>query len=145
MITEIEKQRGEANNLGTLESELKRVERQRKELNRPQRQLLQWALKGFPEETVDAKNKRINKERNSLESRQAELERQIQESREAALCLPKLEDYVQRIREELTTLDFDMKRLALDMLNIKVWLDGQSVEITGTIPVEESDVVTTSC
>jgi len=144
IITEIEKQRGEANNLGTLESELQRVERQGKELDREQRQLLQWALKGFPEETVEAENKRINRERNSLESRHAELEGQIQESREAAVCLPKLEDYVQRIREELTTLDFDMKRLALDMLNIKVWIDDQSVEITGTIPVEDADVVTTS-
>ena len=84
------------------------------------------------------------KNENSLKSRHAELERQIQESREATVCLPKLEDYVQRIREELTTLDFDMKRLALDMLNIKVWLDGKSVEITGTIPVEIADVVTTS-
>ena len=144
IITEIEKQRGEANNLGTLESESQRVERQRKELDREQRQLLQWALKGFPEETVEAENRRINKERNRLKSRHAELERQIQESREAAVCLPKLEDYVQRIREELTTLDFNMKRFALDMLNIKVWLDGQNVEITGTIPVEDADVVTKS-
>ncbi len=69
---------------------------------------------------------------------------QIQTSREAAISLPKLEAYIQLIREKLTTLDFDMKRLALDMLNIKVWLEGQSVEITGTIPVEDADVVTKS-
>ncbi|MFC1981536.1 recombinase family protein [Chloroflexota bacterium] len=144
IITEIEKQLGEANNIGNLEFELQRVERQRKELDREQRQLLQWALKGFPEETVEAENKRINKERNTLESRYTAIERQIQESREAAVCLPKLEDYVQHIREELTTLDFDMKRLALEMLNIKVFIDGQSVEITGTIPAEDSEVVTTS-
>ena len=31
-----------------------------------------------------------------------------------------------------------------DMLDIKVWLDGESVEITGTIPLEDTDVVTTS-
>jgi site-specific DNA recombinase len=140
IVSEIEKQRGEANNLGTLESELQRVERRRKELDREQRQLLQWALKGFPEKTVKAENKRINKDRNNLESHHAELGRQIQESCEAAVCLPKLEDYVQRIREEITTLDFD----ALDMLNIKVFVDGQSVEITGTIPIEDADVVTKS-
>ncbi len=44
---------------------------------------------------------------------------QIQASREAAVSLPKLEAYIQLIRQKLTTLDFDMKRLALDMLNIK--------------------------
>jgi hypothetical protein len=55
-----------------------------------------------------------------------------------------MEEYVQRIRERITSLDFDMKHLALDMLNIKVFVDGQSVEITGTIPVEDADVVTKS-
>ena len=144
IIAEIEKQRQESSQLGVLETELRHVECQLKMLGREQRQLLQWALKGFPEETVGAENRRINKERNSLELRHAELERQIQESREVAVCLPKLEDYVQRIREGLITLDFDMKRLALDMLNIKVWLDGQSLEITGSIPVEDAVVVTKS-
>ena len=41
-------------------------------------------------------------------------------------------------------LDFDMKRLAQDMLNIKVWIDGKSIEITGSIPGEDAAVVTTS-
>jgi len=30
------------------------------------------------------------------------------------------------------------------ILNIKIWVDGSNVEITGTIPVEDSEVVTTS-
>jgi site-specific DNA recombinase len=144
IITAIEKQRDEANNLSTLESELQQVERKVKTLNREQKQLLQWALKGFPEETVEAENKRINQSRNGLQSQKAELESQIQASREAAISLPKLEEYIQLVREKLTTLDFDMKRLALEMLNIKVWIDGSSVEITGTIPVEDADVVTKS-
>jgi len=55
-----------------------------------------------------------------------------------------MEEYIQFVREKLTILDFDMKRLALEMLNIKVWIDGQSVEITGTIPVGDADVVTKS-
>ncbi len=57
---------------------------------------------------------------------------QIKESREAAVNMPKLEAFIQLVREKLVNLDFDMKRLALEMLNIKVWLDGQSVEITGS-------------
>ncbi|MFC1943615.1 hypothetical protein ACFLWO_03445 [Chloroflexota bacterium] len=115
-----------------------------KALDSQQRQLLQWALKGFPEEQVVAENKRINKERSSLESRKAELEILIQESHEATATIPKMEEYIRLVQERLTTLDFDMKRLALDMLNIKVWLDGEAIEITGTIPVEDADVVTKS-
>jgi uncharacterized protein (DUF169 family) len=109
-----------------------------------QKQLLQWALKDFPEEMVEAENKRINESRNKLQSRKAELESQIEASDEAVVNIPKLEAYVQLIRDKLVTLDFDVKRLALDMLNIKVLLDGQNVEITGSIPVEDADVVTKS-
>ena len=47
------------------------------------------------------------------------------------------------MREKLSALDFETKRMALDMLGIKVWLDGYNVEITGTIPILEGDIVTT--
>ncbi len=144
IITAIERQRDDANNIGTLEPELQLVERQLKVLYREQKQLLHWVIKSFPEEMAASENKRINESRSSLQSRKAALETQIQASRETAVSLPKLEEYIQLVREKLTGLDFDMKRLVLDMLNIKIWVDGSNVEITGTIPVEDSEVVTTS-
>ncbi len=144
IVTAIEKKRDSVNNLGILEPELQLIEKQLIALHREQRQLLQWALKGFPEDTVTAENKRINESQSSLQSRKVALETQIQASREATVSLPRLEEYIQLVREKLTDLDFDMKRLALDMLNIKIWVDGSNVEITGTIPVEDSEVVTTS-
>ncbi len=56
----------------------------------------------------------------------------------------KLEEYIQLVSEKLTDLYFYIKRLALEMLNIKIRVDGSNVEITGTIPVADSEVVTTS-
>ena len=144
IVTAIERQRDDASNIDTLEPELQMVEKNLRALDREQKQLLQWALKGFPEETIVAENKRINESRSSSLSRKAVLEAQIQTSREAVVSLPKLEEYIQLVREKLTHLDFDMKRLALEMLNIKVWIDSESVEITGTIPLEDSVVVTKS-
>ena len=138
----MEKQRDDANDLGILELEWQQVEKQLRELSREQEQLLQWPLKGFPEETVVAENKRINEKRSSLQPQKADIDAQIKASHEATVSLPKLEAYIQLVREKLTTLDFDMKRLALDMLNIKVWIDGWNVEITGTIPVKDADIVT---
>ncbi len=44
---------------------------------------------------------------------------------------------------KLSDLDFEGKRLALEMLGIKVWLDGEAVEITGTINPEMSGIATT--
>ena len=143
IISEIEKQRQEANQLSVLETELHHVERQLKMLDREQEQLLQWALKGFPEETVLGENKKINAKRESLKAQKAELEAQVKSGKEAAVSLPKLEELVQRIQEKLATPDFQTKRMAIDMLNIKVWLDGDNVEITGAIPIEEGLIATT--
>jgi len=49
------------------------------------------------------------------------------------------------IQEKLTTLDFATKRMALDMLDIKVWIDNYNVEITGSIPLEDYAIVQPSC
>ena len=143
IIKEIEKHRDDANQLGVLETELQQVERQLKALDREQGQLLQWALKGFPEEMVVAENKRLNQKRTSLEARMAELETQIKASQEATISLPKLERFVELMRDKISALDFEAKRMALDMLSIKVWLDGDHVEVTGVIPVEDAAIATT--
>jgi uncharacterized protein YhaN len=143
IIKEIEKHRDDANQLGVLETELQQVERQLKALDREQGQLLQWALKGFPEEMAVAENKRLNQKRTSLEARMAELETQIKASQEATISLPKLERFVELMRDKISALDFEAKRMALDMLSIKVWLDGDHVEVTGVIPVEDAAIATT--
>ncbi len=106
---------------GVLESELQQVQRQLKTLDREQKQLLHWAIKSFPEEMVTSENKRINKERSSLESREAELERQFQESHEAA-SIPKMEEYIQLVQEKLITLDFDMKLITSDKIGAIILL-----------------------
>jgi len=143
IIKEIEKQHQDANELGVLEAELQQVERQLKALDRDQAQLLQWALKGFPEDQVIAENKKQNARRERLKAQRAELETQIKASQEARISLPKLEHFVELIHQKLTTLDFETKRQVLDMLGIKVWLDGDNVEITGVLPTEEDAIVTT--
>ena len=143
IITEIEKQRQDANQVGVLEAELQQVERQLKILDRDQEQLLQWALKGFPEETVVSENKRINERRTTLQAQKAELETQIKVSQEAVISLPKLESFIEFMQDKISALDFEGKRQAFDMLNIKIWLDGYNVEVTGVLPVPDDVIVTT--
>jgi len=133
IVSELEKQRQNANQLGSFEAELQQVERQVKALDREQRQLLQWALKDFPADQVEAENKRLNKARETLKARKAELETQFKASQDAVINVPNLERFVEDMQKRLPELDFEGKRLALDMLGITVWLDGESVEVTGTI------------
>lgn len=84
ILTVIEKQCNNADNIGVLESELQLVEKQLRALDREQKQLLQWALKGFPAKQIVAENKRINDSKSSLESQKIGLVTQIKSSREVA-------------------------------------------------------------
>lgn len=89
---------------------------------------------------MESENQRLNRTRETLKVRKAELEEQAKVSQDAVISLPKLEGFVERIQGRISSLDFESKRLALDMLDIIVWLDGDNVEITGSI---DTSIVTT--
>jgi len=143
IVKELEKQHQEANQLGVYKTQLKDVQQQLKAVDREQHQLLQWALKGFPEIQVEAENRRINKAREALQARKTELETQFKASHEAAISIPRLEHTVELLRQQLKDPDFQTKRDFIESMGITVWLDGENVEITGFIPTEESAIVTT--
>jgi hypothetical protein len=58
--------------------------------------------------------------------------------------VPNLERFIEDMQKKLPELDFEDKRLALDMLDIMVWLDRESIEVTGTIDTESGIVRTPS-
>ena len=120
------------------------MERQLKALEREQHQLLQWALKDFPESQVKAENRRLNKAKETLKAQKAELEAQLKASKEAVINVPNFERFIEDIQKRLPELDFEGKRLALDMLGITVYLDGENVEVTGVIEPEKQALRCTS-
>ncbi|MFC2021381.1 hypothetical protein ACFLU1_06355 [Chloroflexota bacterium] len=103
-----------------------------------------WALKGFPESQVEAENRRLNKAREVFSEQKDALETQVKASQDATINVPQLEDFVKQIQDKLPKLDFEGKRLALDMLGITVWLDGETIEVTGVIDPEDAIVTTRS-
>ena len=143
IIAELEKEKQTVDQAGALETELKQIERQLRAVDRDQHQLLQWALKGFPADQVEAENRKYNKARETLMARKTELETQIRASLDAAVNVPNLERFIEDMQKRLPELDFEGKRLALDMLGITVWLDKDNIEITGMIDVEASVTATT--
>jgi len=124
-----------------LEEEMAEVSRRLKSLDKEQQQLLQWALKGFPEETVVAENKRLNEQRAILEQRKSELETRIEQVRETEVNMECIERFCELVRQNLGDFTFDDKRLALEALSIKVWVDGKNVEIEGAIPIAGDDII----
>ena len=145
IIAELEKEKNTANQAGALETELKQVERQLRAVDRDQHQLLQWAIKGFPESQVEAENSKYNRARETLAAQKKDLETRIKSSLDAAVNIPNLERFIENMQKRLPELDFEGKRLALDMLGITVWLDNETVEIAGTIDPEVSVIATTPC
>jgi hypothetical protein len=90
----------------------------------------------------NAENKKLSSRRESLRAQRAKLEQTIKAGYEAAVSLPKLEYFVEMIRERLSALDFETRRMALEMLDIKVWIDGDNVEVTGVIPISDYVIAT---
>ena len=63
-------------------------------------------------------------------------------SQDASANRPQLEDFIRDIQDRLPNLDFEGKRLALDILGITVYLNDLDVEITGIIdPKLKLDIV----
>ncbi len=144
IISELEKQRQDANQLGVFETELQQIERQFRAVDREQHQLLQWALKGFPEGQVEIENKRLNKARETLTARRAELQAQIKACQDTIVNIPNLEAFIERVQAGIANLGFEGKRLALDMLGITIWLNGENVEVTGIVEPEKQALRCTS-
>jgi len=131
----------EANEAGYVERELLEIDRRFKSLDKEQQQLLQWALKGFPEETVVAENKRINGQRDLLKQRKSELDARLEQARETEVNMESIERFCEVVRQNLGEFTFEDKRLALEALSIKVWVNGNEINIEGAIPVAGDDIV----
>ncbi len=125
----------DTNEINHLEQEVDQVNRRLKVLDKEQEQLLQWALKGFPEETVIAENKRINGQRAILKQRKGELEVRIEQAKQTEANMESIEQFCDLVKQNLGDYTFEDKRLALEALQIRVRLDGKNINIEGGIRI----------
>jgi uncharacterized protein YhaN len=86
------------------EAELERIGRQLKTVEREQHQLLQWALKDFPSDQVEAENKRLNKAKVTLNAQMAGIQAQISASRNAIANVPHLKKFIRTVQDNLSNL-----------------------------------------
>ena len=47
--------------------------------------------------------------------------------------MPQLDSFIKTLQDKLTNLDYEGKQLALDMLDITIYLDGEDIEMAGVI------------
>lgn len=120
---------------GVLVEELAQCGNRLRGIDNEQEQLLQWALKGFPEPTVRAENERLNQDRRDLLQRKAEIEARLTEVKESQVRLGDIQRSLDIIKTNLGKLSFQEKRMTLFALGIKVWVDKGNISIEGSVPV----------
>jgi hypothetical protein len=109
-----------------LEEELGRIAKRLKALDKEQEQLLKWAMKGFQEDTVVKENEKINRERAELQRAIQETRKKLEQAKESHIDLEKVEDFCKIVSHNLADFGYAEKKLALEMLKIKVWIDGDN-------------------
>jgi len=85
--------------------------------------------------------KRIQLERKRIERDNAELEKCIVEASELILDAEKIKQVCDLVNTNLASFNFEEKRQALEALNIKVGIDGDSVTVEGIVPIPEANTV----
>jgi len=88
--------------------------------------------------------KTVMAEISELENRKAELENRIEMSEKAELSIEGIKRACELVRANLTDLSYENKRLALEALGIKVWIDKQELRIEGFLPIEERAIERTT-
>jgi len=70
-----------------------------------------------------------------IEQRKIELETRIEQAKQTEVDMECIGRFCELVRQNLGDFTFDDKRLALEALRIKVWVDGNEINIEGAIPV----------
>ncbi len=122
------------------EDELKQIDRRFADIDRDQQQFLQLALRGFPEDTVEKENEKINNYRSQLHARKDELTGEIEQFKQSDIDAIKIEKFCQIATENLKGFTSENKRLALDTLQVQVVVDGEKITLSRAIPIV--DIVT---
>lgn len=89
------------------------------------------------EEKLTEECQRIKQERAKLMQGIAELEERIEASSRLALDIDNVQQACGLVAGNLDHFTFEQKRFALQALNIRVWVDRDSLRLEGTLPIPE--------
>ena len=141
VLAELQRKEQEANATNFLQSDLERVKTQL--ANRQKQKSRIWrafALTG-DEEKFKRDIGMLNSEVKALEDELLHLEERIKHAERFHSSVTDIKRACQLIKRNLGSLSFEDKRLALEALQIKVWVDDSNVNIEGVIPIPEGQIM----
>jgi hypothetical protein len=118
--------------------EIGEANRKLKILDGDQERLLEHSLRGFPEEIITKENEKINKGREELAQRKVELEDRLTQAKTTRANLDNIAAFCKLASTNIDKFDYEQKRLALQALQVKVWIDGEAITIEGAVPQTEA-------
>ena len=92
-------------------------------------------LTNYEQETIIRENEKINQIRDELKQRSRELEASMKSAKQEEASMGDIKKACELVSKNFTELSFENKRLALEVLNIKVWVNGENIRIEGAIPI----------
>jgi site-specific DNA recombinase len=91
----------------------------------------------FDEDTLRKEKQAIDTQRRRLEDEKLQLERRIEVQGQCTASIEGVQKFCDLVRTNIKQFSFQDKRLALEALQIRVWIDGDKVTIEGAVPVDE--------
>ncbi len=92
-------------------------------------------------EKLKSECERIKVEREKIIRDNKELEKQISRVRELVFDMSQIKEICNQVKARLVNLSFKEKRLILEILNMKVWIDGHAITLQGYLPIPDVDNV----
>ncbi len=135
VMAEMKRRQQEAVEVTSIEQDLERVERQL--ANREDQKARTW--KAFEitgdEKTFKASIAKLGEEVRALEEEKLRLEKRIEVCGQFKLDFRDIRRACNIVKRNLRGITFEDKRLALEALQVKVWVDGTAIAIEGAIPM----------
>ena len=85
----------------------------------------------------------LTQEIKALEEERLHLTKQIEAARQSYVDEEAIGRVCEMVISRLRTLTFEDRRMVLDALQIKVWVDGDNLTIAGSIPIQEGAIAST--
>jgi site-specific DNA recombinase len=140
VIAELQRRRQVAEADGddkNFDERLKSLDRQLESLqNRESRLVRLYTFGEFDDDTLRKEKQAIDAERKRLVDEKLQLERRIEVQNQCTAGIDGVERFCELVRTNIKQFTFQDKRLALEALQIKVWVDGDKVTIEGAVPVD---------
>jgi predicted RNase H-like nuclease (RuvC/YqgF family) len=106
--------------------------------NEEQRYLKQYGKGIIAEKILLREVERVKKYRQREEAKLARLQQDMIASEDAGKNIENISETLETLSRNLDTADYEVKRLALQVLDVKVIITGNEAYLTGSIPTNES-------